>query len=55
MCSVRRHTAGQRTGQGVGKRFGMMYVDYRTQRRIPKDGFAYYASVIARNALEEDA
>jgi beta-glucosidase len=40
---------------GYRIRFGIVYVDYATQRRVPKDGFDYYASVIARNALEEDA
>ncbi|MDR0958759.1 MAG: beta-glucosidase [Propionibacteriaceae bacterium] len=36
---------------GYGKRFGLTYVDYPTQRRIPKDSFAWYQGVIARNGL----
>jgi beta-glucosidase len=38
--------------RGYGKRFGMMYVDYRTQRRIPKASAAWYAEAIRRNGLE---
>jgi len=37
---------------GYSRRFGIHYVDYATQRRIPKDSAAYYASVIAANAVE---
>lgn len=33
---------------GYAKRFGLHYVDYRTQRRIPKLSAAYYREVIAR-------
>ncbi len=33
---------------GYGKRFGIHYVDYKTQRRIPKLSAAYYREVIAR-------
>ncbi len=36
---------------GYGKRFGIMYVDYRTQRRIPKTSAGWYADVARRNAL----
>jgi beta-glucosidase len=32
---------------GYKQRFGMVYVDYQTQRRIPKDSFAWYRQVIA--------
>ena len=32
--------------EGYQKRFGLVYVDYRTQQRIPKASAAYYASVI---------
>jgi beta-glucosidase len=35
---------------GYGKRFGIHYVDFKTQRRIPKLSAAYYREVIARNA-----
>ncbi len=32
-------------------RFGITYVDYATQKRIPKLSFDYYRDVIARNAV----
>ena len=35
--------------QGYRERFGLIYVDYRTQRRIVKDSARWYASVIASN------
>lgn len=35
---------------GYGKRFGVHYVDFRTQRRVPKLSAAWYREVIARNA-----
>jgi len=37
---------------GYGKRFGIVYVDYPTQRRIPKDSAHWYAEVIAQNAVD---
>jgi beta-glucosidase len=37
--------------EGYQKRFGLVYVDYGTQRRIPKASAAYYASVIRGNGL----
>jgi beta-glucosidase len=36
---------------GYTKRFGIIYVDYPTQRRILKDSAHFYHSVIARNGL----
>ncbi|GAG50126.1 unnamed protein product, partial [marine sediment metagenome] len=39
-------------GHGYSRRFGIVYVDFCTQRRIPKDSAAYYASVVAENAVE---
>jgi len=36
---------------GYSKRFGLVYVDYLTQRRIPKASARWYAGVIARNGL----
>src|ERR1043166_7031983 len=36
---------------GYGKRFGIVYVDYPTQRRIPKDSAHWYAEVSARSAV----
>jgi beta-glucosidase len=32
---------------GYGKRFGLIYVDYKTQKRTPKLSAAFYSSVIA--------
>ncbi|MBQ9040283.1 MAG: family 1 glycosylhydrolase [Clostridia bacterium] len=41
---------------GYDERFGIVYVDYPTLRRIPKDSAAWYARVIATNGdcLNED-
>ncbi|MGE5575882.1 MAG: GH1 family beta-glucosidase [Syntrophothermus sp.] len=36
---------------GYSKRFGIVYVDYATQRRIPKKSALWYRDVIARNGL----
>jgi beta-glucosidase len=33
-------------GSGYGQRFGITYVDYPTQRRIPKASFHWYAALI---------
>jgi len=33
--------------EGYSQRFGLIYVDYPTQRRIPKDSFAWYRDTIA--------
>ena len=37
---------------GYSKRFGLIYVDYVTQRRTIKDSGKWYAEVIARNGVE---
>ena len=34
---------------GYNERFGLVYVDYATQRRIPKDSLAWYSRVIRTN------
>ena len=34
---------------GYGERFGLVYVDYATQKRTPKKSFDWYAGVIERN------
>ncbi|MCH7231137.1 GH1 family beta-glucosidase [Glycomyces sp. L485] len=39
---------------GYDKRFGLVYVDYATQRRIPKASAKFYSDVIAANGLELD-
>lgn len=33
---------------GYAKRFGMVYVDYASQRRVPKDSALWYREVIRR-------
>lgn len=35
--------------EGYRKRFGLVYVDYPTQRRVPKDSAEWYAAVIRTN------
>ena len=35
--------------EGYGERFGIVYVDYPTQRRIPKDSAFWFGRVIASN------
>jgi len=36
---------------GYGKRFGIVYVDFCTQRRIIKESARFYARVISENGL----
>lgn len=36
---------------GYSARFGIVYVDYRTQTRVPKESAGWYADVIRRNGL----
>lgn len=36
---------------GFSKRFGIVYVDYATQRRIPKSSARWYSQVIAHDAI----
>ncbi len=42
---------------GYSKRFGIVHVDFATQKRTPKDSALFYSSVIATNgsALRDDA
>ena len=35
--------------EGYGKRFGLVYVDYPTQERIPKDSALYYRDLISQH------
>jgi beta-glucosidase len=37
--------------EGYGQRFGLVYVDYPTQRRIVKQSGAWFAEVAKRNAV----
>jgi len=36
---------------GYGRRFGIIYVDYETQKRTWKDSAKWYKDVIANNGL----
>ena len=36
---------------GYTKRFGIVYVDYKTQRRIPKSSAKWYAETVANNTI----
>ena len=38
--------------EGYSKRFGICYVDYKTQKRIIKDSAKWYSNVISKNAIE---
>jgi beta-glucosidase len=35
---------------GYASRFGLAYVDYATQRRVPKSSFGWYATLIKESA-----
>lgn len=41
--------------EGYTQRFGIVYVDYETQQRIPKESAWWYRDVIAANAVEAKA
>ncbi len=41
--------------EGYSKRFGIIFVDYGTQRRIPKMSARWYKEVIERNGLTDKA
>jgi len=38
--------------EGYSKRFGVVFVEYGTQRRVPKASARWYSGVIGRNGLE---
>ena len=40
-------------GSGYSQRFGLIYVDYSTQRRIPKASARWYADLIAEERRQE--
>lgn len=40
---------------GYSRRFGIVYVDYETLKRIPKDSALFYKTVAQANAVETDA
>ncbi len=37
---------------GLSKRFGIVFVDYESQKRIPKDSAIWYSSVIRKNGFD---
>jgi beta-glucosidase len=39
--------------KGYTQRFGIVWVDYESQQRLPKDSALWYKDVIARNSVEE--
>ena len=41
--------------RGYTQRFGVVWVDYPTQQRLPKDSALWYRQVIAANAVDPDA
>ena len=41
-----------KSADGYGQRFGIVFTDYRTQERIPKESARWYREVIAANAVE---
>ena len=38
---------------GFGNQFGIVYVDFKTQKRTPKASALWYADVIRRHGLSE--
>ena len=42
-------------GQGYTKRFGLFWVDFASQQRIPKDSAFWYRDVAAANAIQDGA
>ena len=38
---------------GYSKRFGIVYIDYETQKRIPKSSAIWYRQVIQENSLND--
>jgi beta-glucosidase len=42
-------------GYGYSKRFGIFYVDYETQERVPKESARWYRGVVTSNSIETPA
>ncbi|MBT4662487.1 MAG: family 1 glycosylhydrolase, partial [Candidatus Marinimicrobia bacterium] len=40
--------------QGFSQRFGLIWVDFETLERIPKDSYYWYKKYISANGLDED-
>ena len=41
-------------GQGFSQRFGLVWVDFETLERIPKDSYYWYKKYISESGLDED-
>jgi beta-glucosidase len=41
--------------KGFTQRFGIVWVDYPTQKRLPKDSALWYSQVIANNGFESES
>ena len=41
-------------GEGMKHRFGLIHVDYQTQKRTPKNSALWYRDVIASNGASLD-
>ena len=39
--------------EGYTKRFGLIYLDYETQKRIPKDSYRFVQKLIQENTLPD--
>ena len=39
---------------GYSKRFGIVYIDYETEERIPKDRSHWYRSLVSTGVIPED-
>jgi beta-glucosidase len=39
---------------GLGRRFGLLYVDFPTAKRIPKASFDWYSHTIAQRAIPQE-
>ena len=53
-CSIRGYFAWSlmdnfEWAEGFGQRYGLIYVDFKTQKRIPKDSAYWYRDVIRTN------
>ena len=42
----------QEWAKGYDQRFGMVWVDFESQQRIPKESARWYSGVIGQNGVE---
>ena len=52
LVSQPRPTSDKSPYFDIAERFGLVYVDYETQRRIPKDSALWYRHVMETNGAE---